>query len=129
MVQAQDAWVARAIVLRGARKGLLSVFLWRAPDLNGQDVSGYSMAGPQLEGVWYSEGSLNGSSDTIVQSLAASINWTPLQDDGYLVICMRPDSHGQNEIASSSHFKSEVQMAVHSAQNGVSVNRSDYNAP
>ena len=128
MVQAQDAWVARAVVLRGARKGLLSVFLWRAPDLNGQDVSGYSMAGPQLEGVWYSEGSLNGSSDTIVQSLAASINWTPLQDDGYLVICMRPDSHGQHEIASSSHFKSEVQMAVHSAQNGVSVNRSDYNA-
>jgi hypothetical protein len=128
MVEAQDAWLGRAIVLRGARKGLLTVMLWRSTEVNGKNVSGYSMAGPQLEGPWYNEGHLTENRETIVQSLAASINWTPLQDDGFLLVCMRPESRGDHEITPISQCHSEVSMAMHSAQNGIKISRNDYNS-
>lgn len=124
MVQAQDAWLARALVLRGARKGLLTVLLWRVRDEAGKPVCGYAMAGPQDGDAWYAEGPVTGQGDGLAEVLARSANWAPLQGDGFLVACMRPDV----QAAPAIPIQTDAQMATHAAQNGVDLSRTEYDA-
>lgn len=119
MVQAQDAWLVRAIVLRGARKGLLTTLLWRSGDENG-----HAVAGSRDGGVWYAEGPIAGQGDGVAEALARSANWTTLQGDGFLVACSRPDA----QAAPADEAKTDAQLTRHAAQNGVDLSRGDYDA-
>lgn len=128
VVQALDAWLVRSIVLRGARKGLLTVLLWRAPDAAGEPVCGYSLAGPQDARAWYSEGVVTGQGGSIAETLARSANWSPLQADGFLIACMRRDSAAAGDMEPPATARTDAQMAAAAAHNGVNLSRTEYNA-
>lgn len=128
MVKALDAWLVRSIVLRGARKGVLTVLLWRAPDAAGDPVCGYAVAGPQDAGAWYSEGGITGHCGNIAETLARSAHWASLQGDGFLIACMRPDAVVEGDIASPAAALSDALMAASAAHNGIKLSRTEYNA-
>lgn len=128
MVQSLDAWLVRSIVLRSARRGVLTVLLWRAPDAAGDSVSGYSVAGPQDGGVWYGEGAITGQGASIAETLARSAHWAQLPGDGFLIACMRPDAAMEGEVDAPATARTDAQMAAAAARNGVSLSRPEYNA-
>jgi hypothetical protein len=122
--RAEDAWLARSIVLRGARRGLLTVLLWRARDAAGAPVHGRAIAGPCDGGAWYAEGPITAHGESFAESLACSAGWAALREDAFLIACMRLGGQG----APADATQTDARMAMDAAQNGVRLDRVDYAA-
>ncbi len=119
MEQARDGWLARAIVLRGARKGVVTLLRW-----GGGGAGGYSLAGPRpLGGCWYAEG----VGDSLPAAWMGSAGMPLADDEGLSITCLRPDV-APPVVELAAQATTEAQLAADAATRGVALPRTDYDA-
>lgn len=122
LTQVRDGWLARSVVLRGARKGVLTGVLWRAPG----GVHAWALAGPAPDGDgWYTENLQAPSGDAVAGQLIDAAQLTALQPEDLLVVCLQP---GGVAPPAGLPLASGARLNTDAARSGVPLRRADYEA-